>query len=525
MQRLLLLGLNHTTAPLEVRERLAFSAAERDAAVRALRGRFPACEAVLLSTCNRVELYVARGGTHHHPHPVTEELTDFLAESHHVPAGQFRQHLYHKAGRDAVEHLFRVASSLDSLVLGENQILGQVRDAYEAAQASASTGAVLNPLFQRAVAVGKQVRTETALAEGRVSVASVAVDYAKRIFETFADKTVLCVGAGKMAQLVLEHLTELKPGRLLLCNRDATKAAALAGRFGGEPVLFDRLADHLAAADIVVTSTGSPDPIITKAMFAKVLRRRRYRPVFLIDIAVPRDVEAAVGDLDQVYLYNVDDLQQVVAQTQLSRRSAVDAAERIVGQQVEAFAVWHRTREMGPTIDRLYKRYHGIAREELERTLPKLSPAAQADRATLEEMTRRIVNKLLHRPVHALRNPDPEHAEVPYAHAMEKLFDLREELEEALGTAVPAKGGENGTVRDARREPSREPSGSAAGPARGHPPAGAPGAGIHGTSGNGTTQEVETTARAGETNGDPSIPSRAEPNPARRTSLTPPDPA
>lgn len=429
MQRLLLLGLNHTTAPLEVRERLAFSPAQRDAAVLALRRRFPECEAVLLSTCNRVELYVSRGGTHHHPHPGIEEMMTFLAEMHALPPDQFREHLYHKAGRDAVNHLFRVTSSLDSLVLGEDQILGQVREAYEAAQANQATGSFLNPLFQRAVAVGKQVRTETKLAEGRLSVASVAVDYAKRIFETFTDKTVLSIGAGKMATLVLEHLAQLKPGKLLLCNRDAGKAAALATRFGGTGVAFAGLADHLAAADIVVTSTGSTEPIITRAMFERVLRKRRYRPVFLIDIAVPRDVEASVADLEPVYLYNVDDLQQVVAQTQHLRRGAVQAAEAIVEKQLQAFSVWQRQREMGPTIDRLYQRSHRIALEELERTISKLSPAAQQERAALEELARRIVNKLLHRPVHALRDADPEHPPMPYVHAVERLFDLKEEGE------------------------------------------------------------------------------------------------
>ncbi|MDB5294999.1 MAG: hemA [Phycisphaerales bacterium] len=459
MQRLLLLGLNHTTAPLEVRERLAFSAAERDAAVRALRERFPGCEAVLLSTCNRVELYVARGGSHHHPTPTADELTDFLADAHRLPADPFRRHLYHKAGPDAARHLFRVAGSLDSLVLGENQILGQVRDAYEAAKANACTGAVLNPLFQRAVSAGKQVRTETALADGRTSVASVAVDYAKRIFETFADKTALCIGAGKMAGLVLEHLAELKPGRLLLTNRDPRKAEALAARFGGQPVPFENLADHLAAADIVVTSTGSTDPIITKKAFEGVLRRRRYRPVFLIDIAVPRDVEAAVGDLDRVYLYNVDDLQQAVAHTQQQRRSSVDAADAIVDQHVAAFAAWHRQREMGPVIDRLYKRYHQVARDELERTMGKLSDASQADRAALEDMTRRIVNKLLHRPIQQLRAADPDHAAggaaggVPYVHAVEKLFDLRDEAEAA---------------EDAVGDEPRRPPAAGEGPPAGH---------------------------------------------------------
>lgn len=443
MQRLLLLGLNHTTAPLEVREKLAFSAGQRDSAVRALRERFPECEAVLLSTCNRVELYVSSGGTHHQPNPGVEELVGFLSRIHEVPADQFREHLYHKAGREAVEHLFRVASSLDSLVLGETQILGQVRDAYEAAQASTATGPILNPLFQRALSAGKQVRTETALAEGRLSVASVAVDYARQIFETFSDKTALCIGAGKMATLVIQHLVDLSPGKLFLCNRDPSKAVVLADKFGGLAVPFERLVDHLAEADIIVTSTGSTKPIITRAMFEKVLRKRRYRPVFLIDIAVPRDVEPQVGELDPVYLYNVDDLQQVVAQTQQQRKSAVRAAEEIVERHCDEFAVWHRQREMGPTIDRLYKRSYRIAMEELERTLNKLPPAAQAERAAIEEMTRRIVNKLLHRPVHTLRH-GLDHAGIPYVHAIEKLFDLNEveppAAEEAKPAIVPSPG-------------------------------------------------------------------------------------
>ena len=217
MQRLLLLGLNHTTAPLEVREKLAFAPGQGRAAVAAFKQRFPAAEAVLLSTCNRVELYVGR---HAHTQLGPDEMVQFVCDFHAVAPAGFREHLYHKAGRDVVEHLFSVASSLDSMVLGETQILGQVREAYDAARELQAAGGLLNPLFQRAVAVGKQVMHETALSEGRLSVASVAVEYAGRIFETFTDKTVLCIGAGKMATLVLQNLAALSPGRVLVCNRD-----------------------------------------------------------------------------------------------------------------------------------------------------------------------------------------------------------------------------------------------------------------------------------------------------------------
>ena len=292
-------------------------------------------------------------------------------------------------------------------MLGENQILGQVREAYEAAQTSASTGPVLNPLFQRAIAVGKQVRTETALAEGRMSIASVAVDYAKRIFESFGDKTALCIGAGKMATLVLEHLVDLKPGNLLLCNRDASKAAALAERFSGIGVPFEQLADHLASADIVVTSTGPNRPDHHQGdVPEEVLRKRRYRPVFIIDIAVPRDVEPAVGELEPVYLYNIDDLQQAVASTQHLRKTAVQAAEKIVEQQIQAFSVWNRQREMGPTIDRLFKSSHEIARKELERTLGNFPPRpGRAGVARRPDPPNRQQNPPSPRPYHAKRRP------------------------------------------------------------------------------------------------------------------------
>jgi glutamyl-tRNA reductase len=440
MQRLLLLGLNHTTAPLEVRERLAFDPAQRRAAVEAFGAHFPGAEAVLLSTCNRVELYVGRspeGG------PGVQELAEFLGGFHSVAPAQFDAHLYQKTDRAVVEHLFSVSSSLDSMVLGETQILGQVREAYDVSREAKAAGPLLHPLFQRAVAVGKQVMRETSIGEGRLSVASVAVDYARQIFERFDDKTVLCVGAGKMTALVLQSLASLSPRRVLVCNRNPARAEALAGRFSGEAVPFDRLSDHLVAADIVVTSTGSREPVITRAGFATLLKRRRYRPVFVIDIAVPRDVEAAVGKLDNVYLYNLDDLQQVVLSTRSQRQDAADAAKRIVSRQVEEFVLWHRQRELGPTIDRLYQQYHRLGQEELARTLSKLPNVSEAEKAHLEELTRRIVNKLLHAPIQTLRESGAAggaaagHALAtgPYLHALEKLFGL--ERGEELSPPTP----------------------------------------------------------------------------------------
>ena len=265
-----------------------------------------------------------------------------------------------------VEHLFSVASSLDSMVLGETQILGQVREAYDVSREAQAAGPLLHPLFQRAVAVGKQVMHETAIGEGRLSVASVAVDYAKQIFEHFDDKTVLCIGAGEdgRAGPAEPRIAVAAPGAGVQPRPRQGRGTRRPVRRGGGAV---RPADdHLVAADIVVTSTGSTHPVITRARFRRrCCKRRRYRPIFLIDIAVPRDVEAAVGKLDNVYLYNLDDLQQVVLSTRSQRQDAVDAASAIVAPQVEEFVLWHRQRELGPTIDRLYQQYHRLAQEEL----------------------------------------------------------------------------------------------------------------------------------------------------------------
>jgi glutamyl-tRNA reductase len=427
MQRLLLTGLNHTTAPIEVREALAFSVEQQRDALQRLRERYRDCEFVLLSTCNRVELYVAR---ELHAHPRGDELAKFLAEFHQAPLEGFRDHLYHKSDRDAVEHLFCVASSLDSMVLGETQILGQVRDAYDLARELTATGTMLNPLFQRAVAVAKQVMHQTPLNEGRLSIASVAVDYARRIFDRFNDKTLLCIGAGKMVRLVLRQFAQLKPGKMLICNRNREKADALAAEFGSEAVSFEALPEHLVAADIVISSTGASKPIITLDQMPHVLKARRYRPLFLIDIAVPRDVEPQVGEFEHVFLCNIDELQQVVSETQSHRIDAISSARAIVSESVDDFITWHRARKLGPLIDELYKRSHALAMEELSRTLAKLPNVSAQEREHLGDLARRIVNKLLHEPVQALHQSNGVHVPVDrYAHALAKLFRLPE-LEE-----------------------------------------------------------------------------------------------
>ena len=308
--RIVLVGCNHRSAPLAIRERLAFDGPKLERALEVFAERFPGTEAVLLNTCNRVELYAA--SEEPAPSPELGVAAEYLAGFHAIPIGELQPHLYYLADREAVGHLFEVAASLDSLVPGESQILAQVKEAYRIARGKSVTGPVTNALFQKAIAVGKLIHTSTAIARRKVSVSSVAVEFACEIFEAdqFPRKTVLVIGAGKMGELTLEHLRELRPGRILVTNRNPRKAAEVADRWSGQPVPFERLDDWLVEADLVLSTTGSQEPIIHRERFARIMQRRDYRPVFVIDIAVPRDFAADVGDLDNVYLYNIDDLQR-----------------------------------------------------------------------------------------------------------------------------------------------------------------------------------------------------------------------
>ncbi len=305
--KLLALGVDHRRAPAPVREALAFEGPRRDEGLDALTKAFPGGEFVVLSTCNRVEVYAAGTSS---AIPSTGALIDFLAHFHAKPAENFATHLVdHHDGR-AVSHLFKVAASLESLVLGEGQILGQVRDAYKAADARKAVGPILHAVFPHALRVGKLVREQTGMDKGKLSVASVAVDVAKDIFDTFVDKTVLVIGAGKMGDLTLQHLASLRPGSILVTNRNPERAEAAAARWGGRAVPFERLEQALIEADVVVSTTAAERPIVDLATYAKVQKARKNRLALILDIAIPRDFDPRIGDLEQVMLYNVDDLRE-----------------------------------------------------------------------------------------------------------------------------------------------------------------------------------------------------------------------
>ncbi|MFO0957274.1 MAG: glutamyl-tRNA reductase [Isosphaeraceae bacterium] len=425
--KLLALGVDHHSAPAPVREALAFDGDKLADGLDGLARAFPGSEMVVLSTCNRVEVYTAGEA---HACPEVGPLSDFLARFHGLPADRFVAHLvdYHDEG--AVEHLFRVSSSLESLVLGEGQILGQVRDAYKAAVQRRTAGPILNTLFQQALRVGKRVREETGMDRGKVSIASVAVDVARAVFDTFTDKTVLVIGAGKMGELTLQHLAALRPGRILVTNRDPARADAAARRWGGEVVPFDRLHQGLIHADLVISTTAATEPIVTREAYERVQRARRNRLALILDIALPRDFEPSIGDLDQVMLYNVDDLRAQAEQNRQGRRKGIDPAQVIIAHETSAcLASLRHQRHAGALLRQLGDYADTVRSRELEALYARLPHLNDADREAIALFAHRLQNQYLHHPRAALRTaakaPIAEHPH-PLLHAVRHLFGLSE---------------------------------------------------------------------------------------------------
>ncbi len=416
---------NHHSANLGMRERLAFSRAEMPKAYSALRSAFPQAEWVVLSTCNRIEVYTAQEGAAESPS--YQDVANFFADFHHVPVGEFFDDLLERNDRDAVRHLFQVASSLDSMVLGEPQIVAQVKEAYALAQDHAASGPLTNALFQRALNVAKRVRTETKLAEGRVSIASVAVgDFGKRIFDRFDDKTVLVIGAGEMAAETLRYLKEEGASRVLVTNRTREKADELAAECGGEVRPFERLDDWLAEADVIVSTTGATPPLVDCQRFRKVRAKSGGKQVFILDLGVPRDFEPAIRDLDDdVFLYSIEDLEAVCEKNRALRSREVDEALVIVEEETEKFMgeMWHRA--TGPIIKRLREHHHGAVEEELSRLFARL-PHLVKDRAEIERSFEQLVNKLLHPPLEVLRDEAREGTPHGLMNALKRLFRLHD---------------------------------------------------------------------------------------------------
>ncbi len=420
-------GLSYRTAPLEVREKLAFADTEVEAALRDLLALPSLGEAVLLSTCNRVEVYAStRADLPAGVAPAAVgEIRRFLSVSRRVSDEMLSTHLYERTGRAAIEHVFRVAASLDSLVIGESQILGQLKSAYGASSQAGCVGPLLGRCLERAFGVAKRVRSETAIARGAANVSSVAVELAKRIFGDLAGKIVLVVGAGKMSDLAARHLRSDGASDILVTNRSPEKADELARKVEGRARPWEDLDKLLQISDVVISSTGSREPIITRAAMKLVLKARRHKPIFLIDIAVPRDVEPAAGKLDNVFLYDIDDLERVVADNRAERQKEAAAGEKIAEAEAGQFFAWLRSQGVVPTIKDLRERFREVAQAEAQRTLAALGTKLDAKgEEQIRYMADAIVNKLLHTPSMALREGEGEDLERLVV-ATRKLFALR----------------------------------------------------------------------------------------------------
>ncbi len=418
---LLLLGVTHRTAPVELRERLDFASRDVGAAVEALGARPGLAESVVLSTCNRAEIYAVTDNIDQG----REGLLEFLGEYHHVPRTAFSPHLFERQEAEAVHHLFRVAAGLDSLVVGEPQILGQVKESWSIAAERRCTGPLLNKLFHASFAVGKRVRTETSLGEGAVSVSFAAVQLARKIFGRLTGRRVLVIGAGEMGKLTAQHLRAQGVGEIVITSRTLGHAEALARAVDGACVPWGDLMPTLARADIVITATGSPKPILDRAHIESVMGRGRRDPLFIIDIAIPRDVHPAAAEIEQVFLYNVDDLQTVVQENLSRRTSEIQHAEAIVAEDVGRFMVWHRSRGAIPTVVALRQRFDAIRRAELQRLDSKLAGLPPEARARVDEVTRLIMEKLLLEPTEQLKALPDEETQGVYTEAINRLFGLR----------------------------------------------------------------------------------------------------
>lgn len=435
---LFVIGLSWRTAPVAVREKLAFADDELSSTLQAVTSLSHIGEAMLISTCNRVEIYGAteRAAPDSSIHAAMGEVRSFMARARGVPAEDLAGNLYEHVDTEAVRHTFRVASALDSLVMGEAQILGQLKAAYGVAAGAGTTGPTLGRCMERAFGVAKRVRHETGISRGAANVSSVAVELAQHVFVDLGGKTVLVMGAGKMSALAVRHLRAAGAGAIVVTNRSPEKAAALALAVDGVARPWEQLQTLLTTADVVITSTGARQPVLTRDLFKRVMRQRRYQPMVVIDIAVPRDAEPAIGELDGVYLFDIDDLERVVASNLKERAKQAEFAARIVEDEVAQFERWLSSQRVVPTIRALREHFSTVARAEVERTLQALAAEASPDEH--EQAVRRlgdlIVNKLLHTPMTALKHGSGHDTEVLVG-AVHRLFALQTEDE---GDSAPA---------------------------------------------------------------------------------------
>ncbi|MEE8380160.1 MAG: glutamyl-tRNA reductase [Gammaproteobacteria bacterium] len=416
---LLAFGINHKTAPVDIRERVAFAPDKIAEALKDLVDRANVQEAAIISTCNRTELYCDFGSN-----PKSDAaIVDWFREYHKLEKQDIEPYIFLHPNEDAVRHMLRVASGLDSLVLGEPQILGQVKDAYSAATEAGTMGGQLDRLFQHTFSVAKQIRTDTAIGASAVSVAFAAVSLAKQIFSDFPQQTALLIGAGETIELAARHLHQNNIGRMIIANRTVENAHTLAEEFGAYAISLPEITQHLAEADIVISSTASPLPVLGKGSVESALKKRKHKPMLMVDIAVPRDIEAEVSDLSDVYLYTVDDLQDIIQEGLRSRQEAAQQAEEIIDAEVSHFMHWLQSLNAVSTIRALRHNAEEQRNEELERALHLLQSGKDPEQI-MAELANRLTNKLIHTPSVMLKKAGYDSRDDIFETAQE-LFDLK----------------------------------------------------------------------------------------------------
>jgi glutamyl-tRNA reductase len=419
---LALVGVSHKTAPIEIREKLYFPEPQLQDALQELKSDYDLDESMILSTCNRVEVLVNTANRS----DGARQVKDFICDFHRLPYDLLREFLYDFEQVDAIRHVFRVASSLDSMVLGEPQILGQVKNAFVSAQTAGTVGTVLSQLMNKAFFVAKRVRSETGIASSAVSISYAAVELAKKIFNDLAGKTVLILGAGKMGELAARHLTSSGVSQVLVWNRTYQHALDLATVFKGEAIRPEELFRHIERADIIISSTGAPNFILTKGDGERIIHFRKNRPVFIIDIAVPRDVDPEINKINNIFLYDIDDLRNVIDANLKQRQREAQSAEEIVRQEVESFVNYAKAMDVAPTIVSLRNHWEAIWKQELAKNRSRLGNLTEDQEAAIENLTQSLLNKILHGPVSELkllsRSPDGQ----PHIETIKRILGLKD---------------------------------------------------------------------------------------------------
>ena len=421
------LGLNHDSAPVEVREKLAFSPSSVPIALSSFAQSFPSSEIVILSTCNRVEIYA----TSKDDSLNKDTLLDFFSAFHELPKEEFADHMYHHQGINAVRHLFFVASSLNSGVLGETQIISQVKEAYQTATTAETTGSILNQLFQRSLTVAKDVHTKTAIGKGNISVSTVAVDLAIKIFKDFSEKTMFIIGAGEMCELVLKHLVERGAKTAIVANRNYDKAKSLAEEYDGKAINYEKLGEYLPQADIVISSTASPRHVVHTEHIKNAIKARRGNPMLLIDIAFPRDIDPEISKIDNVYLYDINDLNKVANSNAEERKKDIDKCVTIIDKEVAQYMAWVEELKIGPAISQLRNHFHEIGEQELERLRPKLGDIAHEEWEHIVYSMQRTLNKILHKPAKVGKEKAKNGGGFQYVETIKHLFGIQHKKEDS----------------------------------------------------------------------------------------------